>query len=74
MLVCAVLFNVPLPELMEHAPVVALPPMLAPVKEIAVGVADWQMTVGPPAFAVGKGVTLTVALAVNVCVQAGDAV
>lgn len=33
--------------------------------------ADWQMTVGPPAFAVGKGVTLTVALAVNVWVQAG---
>ena len=70
LLVCAVLLNVPLPELMDHAPVVALPPILAPVKGIASGFADWQITVGPPAFTVGKGVTLTVALAVNVCVQA----
>jgi len=38
--VCAVLLNVPPPEVIDHAPVVALPPTLAPVNVIALGVAD----------------------------------
>ena len=54
LLVFAVLLNVPLPLVMLHAPVVALPPILAPVSVMAVGVADWQTTSGPPALAVGS--------------------
>ena len=38
--VCAVLLNVPLPAVIDQAPVVALPPTLAPLKVIADGVAD----------------------------------
>ena len=38
--VCAVLLSVPPPEVIDQAPVVALPPTLAPVRAIAVGVAD----------------------------------
>ena len=38
--VCAVLLKIPPPEVMLQAPVVALPPTLAPVKVIADGVAD----------------------------------
>ena len=38
--VCAMLLKVPPPEVIDHAPVVALPPTLAPVKVMAVGVAD----------------------------------
>jgi hypothetical protein len=38
--VCAVLLNVPLPDVIDHAPVVAPPPTLAPVNVIADGVAD----------------------------------
>jgi len=38
--VCEVLLNVPPPEVIDHAPVVALPPTLAPVNVIAAGVAD----------------------------------
>jgi hypothetical protein len=40
LLVCAVLLSVPLPDVIDHAPVVALPPTLAPVKAIAVGLDD----------------------------------
>jgi hypothetical protein len=35
-----VLLNVPLPDVIDHVPVVAPPPMLAPVNVIAPGVAD----------------------------------
>ena len=38
--VCAVLLNVPPPDVIDHAPVVAPPPTLAPVKVIGAGVAD----------------------------------
>ena len=38
--VCAVLLNVPLPAVIDQAPVVALPPTLAPLNVIADGVAD----------------------------------
>jgi hypothetical protein len=38
--VCAVLFSVPPPEMMDHAPVVAPPPTLAPLKVIGDGLAD----------------------------------
>ena len=38
--VCKVLLNVPPPEVIDQAPVVAAPPTLAPVNVIAVGVAD----------------------------------
>ena len=38
--VCAVLLSVPVPEVMDQAPVVAPLPTLAPLKVIAVGVAD----------------------------------
>ena len=40
LLVCEVLLNVPPPEVIDQAPVVAPPPTLAPVNVIAVGVAD----------------------------------
>jgi len=38
--VCAVLLRVPPPEVIDHAPVVAPPPIVAPLKVMAVGVAD----------------------------------
>ena len=38
--VCAVLLNIPPPETIDHAPVVAPPPMLAPDKVMAEGLAD----------------------------------
>ena len=43
----------------DHAPVVALPPTLAPVNMIAVGVADWQAVLGPPGVTVAAAVTVT---------------
>jgi hypothetical protein len=38
--VCAVLLNVPLPVVIDQAPVVAPPPTIAPVNVMAEGVAD----------------------------------
>ena len=38
--VCAKLLNVPPPDTIDHAPVVALPPTLAPLNVIADGEAD----------------------------------
>jgi hypothetical protein len=38
--VCAVLLNVPPPDTIDHAPVVALPPTLAPANAKATGEAD----------------------------------
>src|ERR1044072_3750366 len=52
--------NEPPPEVIDQAPVVALPPTLAPVKVIAAGVADWHTLLGPPAFAVGAAFTVIV--------------
>ena len=46
--------------MIDHAPEVALPPILAPLKVMALGVADRQTLFGPPAVAVGNAFTLTV--------------
>jgi len=64
--VCAVLLNDPPPEVMDHAPVVAPPPILAPLSVIADGVADWQTLSGPPALTVGIAFTVIVLVAVAV--------
>ena len=58
--VCAVLLNVPPPEVIDQAPVVAPPPTLAPVRVMAAGAADWQTVFGPPAVTVGAGFTVIV--------------
>ena len=57
--VCAVLLNVPPPETIDHAPVVALPPTLAPANAKAIGEADRHTVFGSPAVAVGAAKTLT---------------
>ena len=62
--VWATLLSVPPPAVMDQAPVVAPPPTLAPVRVMAVGVADWQTVLGPPAVAVFRGFTLMVRFAV----------
>ena len=49
---------------MDQAPVVALPPTLAPAKVMAAGVADWQTLSGPPGVTVADGFTLMVLVAV----------
>ena len=54
------LLNVPPPEMIDHAPVIPLPPMLAPLKVIAPGDADWHTLFGPPAVAVGNAFTVTI--------------
>jgi hypothetical protein len=58
--VWAVLLKVPPPELIDQAPVVVLPPTLAPDNVIGEGVADRQTISGPPAFTVGICVTVMV--------------
>ena len=63
--VCAVLLNVPPPEVTDQAPVVAPPPTLAPAKVIAVGVADWQISADVPAVTVGAGFTFIVLVALT---------
>ena len=45
--------------MIDHAPVVALPPTLAPLKLMALGVGDRQTLFGPPAVAIGNAFTLT---------------
>jgi len=52
-----VLLKTPPPDVINHAPVEAPPPTLAPAKVIAVGVADWHAVFGPPAITVEAGVT-----------------
>ena len=47
---------------MLHAPVVAPPPTLEPIKVIEDGVALWQTLSGPPEIAVGNAVTFIVLL------------
>ena len=58
--VCAVLLSVPPPDTIDQAPVVALPPTLAPDNVIAEGLADWQTRSGPPASTEGAGSTVMV--------------
>ena len=58
------LLNVPPPDVIDQAPVVAPPPTLAPVKVMAAGVADWQTVLGPPGVTVFRGLTLIVLVAV----------
>jgi hypothetical protein len=42
----------------DHAAVVALPPKLAPVNVIAVGVADWQVVIVGPGVTVGRALII----------------
>ena len=53
------LLNVPKPEKIDQVPIVAPPPILEPLKIMALGNADWQTVFGPPAVAVGKAFTVT---------------
>ena len=57
LLVCDVLLNVPPPEVMDHAAVVA-PTILAPLKALGDGFIE-QKVLGPPAFTDARGVTVT---------------
>lgn len=63
--VCAILLRVPPPDVMDHAPVVALPPTLAPTKVIAPGVADWHAFSAAPGVTVAAGLTLIVLVALT---------
>lgn len=54
------LLSEPPPETIDHAPVVAPPPMAEPLKAYADGLDDWHTLSGPPAFTVGNGFTFTV--------------
>ena len=59
------MLKAPPPEVIDHAPVVALPPTLAPLNVIAEGVADWQISDDVPAVTVGAGFTLIVLIALT---------
>jgi hypothetical protein len=50
---------------MDHAPVVALPPTLAPTSEIATGVADSQAFSTAPGVTVAAGLTFIVLVALT---------
>lgn len=63
--VCKVLLSVPPPEVMDHAPVVALPPTLAPAKVMAAGVADSQAFNAAPGVTVAAGLTFIVLVALT---------
>jgi len=52
---------------MDHAPVIAAPPTLAPLNVIAEGVADWHVTSGPAAFAVSVTTVPNVNVVLAVC-------
>jgi hypothetical protein len=54
-----VLLNVPPPEIIDQAPVVALLPNTAPVNALAEGIADWHVLIAPPAETVGNAFTVT---------------
>jgi hypothetical protein len=58
--VCEVLLKVPPPEVIDHAPVVADPPTLAPLNVRAEGLADWHTLFVPPGVTVANGLTLIV--------------
>jgi hypothetical protein len=53
-----VLLKVPPPEIIDHAPVVALPPILAPVSAKATGDDDLQTVFEPPEVAVAPAFTI----------------
>src|SRR4030095_11603525 len=72
--VCAVELSVPPPAVIDQAPVVALPPTLAPLNVMAVGVADWHALSGPPATAVGAAAIVIVLVAVAGVHPAGASV
>ena len=59
------LLKVPPPAVIDHAPVDALPPTLAPVKVMAVGAADWQAVKVAPGVTVGAGLILIVRVALT---------
>lgn len=59
------LLSVPPPEVIDHAPVVALPPTLAPLNVIADGEADWQAVSVLPGVTVASGLTVIVIVLVN---------
>ncbi len=63
--VCASLLKVPPPDIIDQAPVVAPPPILAPLNVMGEGLADSQTTSGPPAFAMGAWVTVMVLVALT---------
>ena len=54
------MLKLPPPLVIDHAPVVAEPPIVDPVSVIPVGVADSQTVFGPPAFTVGKAFTVII--------------
>lgn len=64
--VCAVLLSEPPPDVIDHAPVVAEPPTLAPLKVIGVDGVAWQVASGPPASAVAATFTVIV-IVVAIC-------
>ncbi len=71
--VCAIVLKVPVPEVIDHAPVVAPPPTLAPVS--ANGVELWQVVTVPPVFTVAAAFTVMVLSSVTaVQVPAGSLV
>lgn len=49
---------------MDHAPVVAAPPTVAPERVMAEGVADSHTVFGPPASTVGKAFTVMITVEV----------
>lgn len=57
--------------MIDHAADVALPSKLAPLKVIAVGVADWQVVIALPAVTIGDAATVIAAVAVRVLVHEG---
>ena len=58
------LLKIPDPYVIDHAPVVALPPTLAPDNGIAAGKADWQVLSVLPAVTVATAATVTVTVGV----------
>jgi len=69
--VCAVVLKIPLPEVMDHAPVVAPPPKTTPLKVIADGDADSHTVFGPPAVTVGNCETVMVLVEVTAAQDPG---
>jgi hypothetical protein len=60
-----VLLNVPPPEVIDHAAVLAPPPKLAPLNVMADGLADWQTVFGPAGVTVAAALTLIVLVALT---------
>ena len=66
------MLKIPPPEVIDHAPVVAPPPTVAPESVIADGVGDWQTVKVPPVFTVGAALIIMVLVAL-ITEQAVDA-